>query len=385
MSTDKTWRQRLAAVLEWSPVDKGQMMLMMLIPILCQYQLWAFYVLQRDDREQLINVAVLRTLIWHEATMLAVSVSLVLLGLWLRRRSPDRLWFQHLAAQFYAVVLCYLGYHIGLNELSTGIVLLGAPLFGFIVLDRTVVWLGTATGLALTLSLNYASALGLIPYAPVMQPAADAASQLFHLHSILIFAAPHFIFILLLADQTLHWWRRREDTIRVLSRTDMLTGLANRLAVMEMLEKEVARTLRHGPPLAVVILDLDHFKRINDTWGHPTGDRVLKEAARVLGASIRKTDVVGRYGGEEFMIVLPNTTLAGAIVLIERCREQLANTVIMADNGERVPISASFGLVDNEDDMSLDAEVLIKAADEALYQAKHDGRNRVVVGTPVAA
>ena len=162
----------------------------------------------------------------------------------------------------------------------------------------------------------------------------------------------------------------------------MLTGLLNRRSIMEILEMEVARTMRHGPPLTIVILDLDHFKRINDTWGHPTGDLVLKEAGRVLTASIRKCDMVGRYGGEEFMIMLPDTTQAGAAIMMERCRATLAETTIVADNGETIRISGSFGLANNEKQLSLSSEAMIKLADEALYRAKAEGRNRLELALP---
>jgi diguanylate cyclase (GGDEF)-like protein len=384
-TTIKTWRQKLAAVLEWSPVDKGQILLLMLVPILGQYMLWNAWVLGRPDRDQLVDVAAMHRLQQIENVMLGGALLLILLGLFLRRRRPDALWFQHLAVQYYAIVLPLLGYSIGLNAISTGIVLIGAPIFGFIVMDRRVIWLATGTAVALVLSLSIATAEGLLPYAPALQPATSAAVMRFQTYGVLGFAAPHFIFILLLADQTLHSWRAREDTIRALSRTDMLTGIANRRAIMELLDKEVARTQRHGPPFALVILDLDHFKRINDTWGHPTGDKVLQQTAAVLGGCIRQCDVVGRYGGEEFMILLPETTLEGARITIERCRARLADTLITTGSGETIRVSASFGLVSNEANFSLAADALIKLADEALYRAKHGGRNRIEAVRAAAA
>lgn len=379
MTTIRTWRQKLAAVLEWSPVDKGQILLVMLVPILGQYMLWTLYVLDRPDHTLLVNVAALNRVQQIEGIMLGGTLLLIALGLLLRRRHPDSLWFQHLAVQYYAIVLPFLGYGVGLNAISTGIVLIGAPIFGFIVLNRRVVWLATGTAVALVLSLSISTAQGLLPYAPVMQPVTSAAVLSFQTYSVLSFAAPHFLFILLLADQTLHFWRERENTIREISRTDMLTGIPNRRSIMEVLDKEVARTRRHGPPLCVVILDLDHFKKVNDTWGHPTGDKVLQEAARVLRESIRSCDSIGRYGGEEFMIVLPDTHAEGAAVLLERCRAALAATIIRAETGKAFHISASFGVVCNEKDMSADAEVLIKLADDALYLAKENGRNRVEI------
>jgi diguanylate cyclase (GGDEF)-like protein len=131
--------------------------------------------------------------------------------------------------------------------------------------------------------------------------------------------------------------------------------------------------------MCVVILDLDHFKRINDTWGHPTGDKVLQEAARVLRDCIRTCDGIGRFGGEEFMLVLPDTSVDGAAVLVERCRAALAATLIRAETGKTFHVSASFGVVCNEKDMNVDGEALIKSADEALYLAKENGRNRVEI------
>jgi diguanylate cyclase (GGDEF)-like protein len=264
------------------------------------------------------------------------------------------------------------------------VVLLGAPVFGFILLNRRVVWGATIVSTFALLGLTYATAFGWLPYAPVVVPPFDSTTNLIWVSIIFFFTAPHFIVIIMFADQIVHYWRNREDTIRTLSRTDMLTSLLNRRSIMELLDMEIARTLRHGPPLTIVILDLDHFKRINDTWGHPTGDRVLKEAARVLSSSIRKCDMVGRFGGEEFMIMLPDTTLAGAATLIERCRAILAETTILADNGDTIHISASFGLASNENRLSLSTETMIKLADEALYRAKAEGRNRLELALPFA-
>jgi diguanylate cyclase (GGDEF)-like protein len=216
-----------------------------------------------------------------------------------------------------------------------------------------------------------------LPYAPVVVPPTTAAGRTFWLLSDLSFAAPFFVSIVVLADQAVAWWRERENTIREMSRTDVLTGIHNRRSVLDLLDGEVARTVRHGPPLSVVLLDLDHFKKVNDTWGHPTGDRVLQAAAEVMRKTVRQSDVVGRYGGEEFMILLPETALAGASTLIERCRAQLAETTVTADNGETVRISASFGLACNQQIEGLTADAMIKASDEALYRAKEGGRNRI--------
>ena len=138
-------------------------------------------------------------------------------------------------------------------------------------------------------------------------------------------------------------------------------------------------------PLTVMLLDLDHFKYINDTWGHPTGDRALQATAQALQNSVREYDAVGRWGGEEFILVLPETSPEVAEMLAERCRSRLEAMSIHADNGERVPVTGSFGLVCNALAMDADPQTLVRLADEALYRAKKAGRNRVAVATLVEA
>jgi diguanylate cyclase (GGDEF)-like protein len=257
-------------------------------------------------------------------------------------------------------------------------VLLGGPVFGFIVLQRGVVWLSFLTSLLALLTLSYYRPVAHCPYAPLMKPPTDITSQLFWTGSGWLFAFPHIAIIVLVADQTLNWWRQREDTIRIMSRTDALTGIHNRRSIIELLEKETARTHRHGPPLCTVLIDLDHFKHINDRWGHPTGDRVLTATAAVLRNTIRQCDAVGRYGGEEFMLVLPDTDLVGAEALVERCRVHLAEMNITSDSGEPIPVSGSFGLICNQLHLAASVSMLVKEADDALYRAKTAGRNRVI-------
>ncbi|MCC6199657.1 MAG: diguanylate cyclase [Moraxellaceae bacterium] len=372
------WRQRLTSILEWSETDKGMIPVIFLIPTYLQYLAWGHYALGRPDRDQLINVPVMIELISMEKWMAAGAVALLLLGLGIRRKVPSFLPYQYLTTLYFAVTLAISSHYIGSMEIAAGVVLLGAVVFGFIFLKRGVVWLSFTVAMLLMLIQSYLSALGTLTYAPVMVSPSDTSSNLFWVTSNWLFASPFLVIIVLLADHMLNWWRQRENTIRIMSLTDALTGINNRRSIIDMLEKEIARTHRHGPPLCTVLLDLDHFKHVNDTWGHPMGDRVLNETATVLQQTVRQCDAVGRYGGEEFMLLLPDTTLQGAEALVERCRARLASMEITSDSGERIPISGSFGMVCNQYFLAASTEALIKEADDALYQAKEGGRNRVI-------
>lgn len=375
----QTWRQRLQAVLEWNTVEKGLIPVGLAIPIYTQYLLMGIYASNRPDADHLVNIAYLSFLEHLLGALILGAIMIFLVGLRLRNTQPNLLLFQYVSTFYFAASLSALGYSIGSLSFAAGVVLLGAPLLGFILLDSAVVLLCGGFAVLMTIVLSYASALGLVPYAPLVVPPTDHASKIFWTTVELIFAMPWLVLMSLLAYHALAFWRKREGMILTLSRTDVLTGVHNRRSIMELLEQEVARTLRHGPPLAVVIMDLDFFKKINDTWGHPTGDLVLKETARLLREILRQSDMIGRYGGEEFILILPETTLAGSACLVERCRARLAEMAITASNGEIFNISASFGLACNEQCIGLSAEVLIKAADQALYQAKRKGRNLVEV------
>jgi len=157
---------------------------------------------------------------------------------------------------------------------------------------------------------------------------------------------------------------------------DGLTGLANRRSVEETLRAEVARSRRFDDKLCVVMADLDDFKQVNDTYGHPVGDDGLRLFAETLRATVREMDVAGRWGGEEFVLVLPGTDASGGARLAERARVALEGCALEVD-GDRVPLTASFGVA--ELSPTADVRELVAAADAALYEAKRTGKNRVMV------
>lgn len=164
--------------------------------------------------------------------------------------------------------------------------------------------------------------------------------------------------------------------LQIQSRTDELTGLANRRYFLETLETELARSRRYHTPLSLAILDIDHFKHINDTLGHDAGDRVLCDLGKLLVSELRTFDGIGRLGGEEFAILFPNTTAANAELACERVIAAIGTREVMTDEGS-TRYTASFGLTDAGDDTA-DGQAFLKAADKLLYQAKADGRNRIV-------
>jgi len=165
------------------------------------------------------------------------------------------------------------------------------------------------------------------------------------------------------------------EDARRLATTDALTALLNRRAFIEAVERERARSDRHAYPLSLLLLDVDHFKRVNDEYGHIAGDIVLQGVARVLESVARRSDFVARWGGEEFVVALPQTGEAGARVAGERVRRALAATTHKFPDGGTLQVTASIGVASSEAPWSVDA--LVAAADEAMYAAKARGRNRV--------
>ena len=165
--------------------------------------------------------------------------------------------------------------------------------------------------------------------------------------------------------------------LRKLSITDGLTDLFNHRHIHELLHEEFERTKRSGEPMAVAMMDLDRFKQVNDTYGHPTGDVILYETARILRQTVREIDMVGRYGGEEFIVILPGADEAAAHHFAERVRETVAGYVYQDDANE-VRMTLSGGVASFPGPGMDHPDLLIKRADEALYAAKEGGRNRIV-------
>lgn len=170
--------------------------------------------------------------------------------------------------------------------------------------------------------------------------------------------------------------KRLIEKLEVLSKTDSLTGLLNRRALVESLEYEIDRSKRYGAELSLIICDMDYFKEINDTYGHVAGDAALQVVSRAIRDSLRGTDLTGRYGGDEFMVILPETPFAGAKNFAERIRLSVKKADIAITENHNIKMSLSLG-VTCFNAASDNLDLLVKRADSALYEAKKIGGNAV--------
>lgn len=171
--------------------------------------------------------------------------------------------------------------------------------------------------------------------------------------------------------------KKREEQLRKMATTDGLTGLYNRRRFMELLQKEFKKSIRHSVFLSVIMFDADKFKKVNDTYGHEGGDRVLVDISSIIRQIVRETDFPGRIGGEEFVVGLPHTDIEGAIRLAERLRSSFEASKVETADGRTIRYTVSFGVTALDLNAPADVETLMKHADNALYQAKEKGRNRV--------
>lgn len=173
--------------------------------------------------------------------------------------------------------------------------------------------------------------------------------------------------------------RQLEQTLQklnALANTCDLSGVPNRRHIMDSLNKEFYRAKRYNSTFSIVIADIDHFKQVNDTYGHSVGDQAIIHFADILNENIRESDMVGRVGGEEFAILLPNTSLEQALIYADRVRQEVANALLVLGSKERLKLTSSFGVAECQAE-DKEMKDLFNRADQALYKAKEAGRNQV--------
>jgi diguanylate cyclase (GGDEF)-like protein len=371
----------LEYLLDWNACEKATMQSVLTIPLFGFFMFWVWATWHFTDFGQ--------TYFRQEGVRLNLLVGsigvvgwfiLSAVGLWLRARKRNSSRFVTVMVLYYGISLVPLAYTIGIFTPLTGIVLVGAPLVGFIMFGfRDVMWSFGLNLLGLAI-LSTLTSLGIIPYAPLFSFEMGLAynSEPYWMLSQLACVVPFIVTAFGITYSLLTRWHAREAEALKMSLTDYLTGASNRRAVLDVIEGELTSVRKDSRPFVVAILDLDHFKQINDSHGHEVGDRVLVAVVRCLEEALRDTDSVGRYGGEEFVLVLPGTDGPTAIQVIERVRKAMSELRFDVGEDTEIGVSASFGLyvVEGEPGSPQPSmEDLLMWADEALYEAKACGRD----------
>ena len=375
---------RLGNPLEWSSARKASVLLWSYFIDQLLYQLFLW---MSKTWEYLIPWANQAQAAYHQPyfnSLIVTSICLIGFSHVGQRRGHTSVVYEYVACLYFGLTHVYYGYCIGLMSFPVGVVLVGAPVVGFILSDRGAVAAAFVASVLLVAVLTVVTMHDVIPYAPLAVGLHDDAGQMAPIWVVayVIFALPHLGFIFGLSYFVLERWKLREQEATHLSRTDSLTGLLNRRHIMSLLGKEKLQCETRKSDLAVVMIDLDHFKSINDKWGHDVGDSVLSKVAHTLRNSLRELDHVGRYGGEEFLVVLPGLDAGQAERLAQRVRSNIAAIEVVLPSGERLPISASLGMCCYCGDAGTSIEDLVKRADVALYMAKDGGRDQLVVALP---
>lgn len=373
-------KARIWYLLEWDDRDKClllavgfallQLCYWLLIEVAAQNQAFAAEYLSATGLVTTRWVCVLCELLW---------LALVAWGWWLRQR--------HIRSPLYVTATLYLicipliatGHMMGLYNPVLGVMLLGGSLTGCILFDFRRIAGPFVLATSLVLLLAFMTITQQLEYAPLMKQLPVNKDSISALWVLLMFgiSLPFVATAFLVTHLLLARWKEREEMAIQLALVDTLTKLPNRRSFFEQTERQLARAARKGLSVAVVMMDLDHFKNTNDSWGHAAGDKVLKKIGEQLPTKLRQGDLVGRIGGEEFAILLADTAADTTQDVIERCRKAVEAMDIVIDSGKHIHITASFGICYAERVENADLEPLLAKADKALYQAKDAGRNCV--------
>jgi diguanylate cyclase (GGDEF)-like protein len=373
---------KMKQILALSDLAKGFLILVSIIPFYIFYILWAWFVVEFDPAPGTIYLDRLESMIQQYVCILAVTITLLLLGLLVKYFARALEKYFLLAANIITVAfLLYSGHLVGALSISTGIVMMSAGILGLILLDFKVVLSIFVASIIAVFASSFAASLGYIEYSPVFvgSPTGGEHPSMFWVLSTMSFSLPFVVVFFIISTLLIRQWKAYDQEILKMASIDPLTQLNNRRVLMDSFKRELALYDRKAEEhaLSCMMFDLDFFKKVNDNYGHQVGDEVLVKTASVLMSCIREYDIAGRYGGEEFLVVLPRTGGRTAEIVAERCREKIEALDFTLSDGKTLKVTASFGVASAAAEASM-AE-MIHAADEALYRAKENGRNCVVM------
>lgn len=345
------------------------------------YLIWKLIILATPVLHEFVDIDFLKQEVLVGLGLSGVYL-LGILMIWCLRGYPKiHAVLEFFCLQVIALSMAYQGYAFGSVSVVTGMMLMCMSTIGLVLFSRIALYSAVFTGLTALAGTAYAYSAGLLPYAPkFISPDmyASSADSFFLISNNFLFSAPIFLGGLLALDFLKTELKNRELLFSALLRLDPLTQVYNRHMIYEYMHAAsiVQGTSTLSQQDAIILLDMDLFKAINDQYGHQVGDQLLIQAAKTLRQHVREQDILARFGGEEFIIILPEASIATAHRVAERCRHAIAAMQIsLAD--EVLRCTASFGLTLSTDRQHLDRQ--IDAADQALYQAKRQGRNCTVV------
>ena len=360
----------------WTLLNKTMLILSLSIFINLFMLAWDLFVLYQPQFYPWVNLAVIHTHLSLGMIFMSVFIGLLLLCHFCSQQRWVEKFMPMLSVQLFTLVLLIHGYFVGSFSPATMVGYVGWAGVGLILFDRKIIYCALAPATIVLLLLNYLSTFAGLPYAPLfnMEPMNQTVMHPFWVMSMFFFLVPLMLVCLFLFEILLSQWRIREATIATLSRIDPLTNVMNRRSIANQLEQlhQQRKAL-----YSVVLLDLDHFKNINDQFGHSMGDQVLVQVAECLAQHVREQDMIGRFGGEEFILLLPNTTTEQAQHVAERCRIALTELNFVYEQQQPFSISASFGVSSSQN--ASEPQQIIRQADQALYAVKTAGRNQVQI------
>ncbi|MGB5695304.1 MAG: diguanylate cyclase [Polyangiales bacterium] len=316
----------------------------------------------------------------HATTMLAAGALVFWLGfyVWTWR------WYTRIGTRFSWLLFCTVAAHIltstsvcyaiGPYTAASALIVVASLLLGMVLLERPWLWIAVLAWFLSMFAVHFASEAGLLPFLTLFEASLEhpdlaevAAERAFA-------AALIYIPLAFVMDHLIGVWRQGERSLFEAAQLDSLTGAYTRGFAIAVMQRALLKAHADTRPLGILMLDLDHFKRINDAHGHSLGDLVLRQTTHAIQSTLRSGDIVGRFGGEEFVILLPNTDLKQATGAAERCRAAIEKMRI--PDAPYLSVTASVGVAEFPEHGD-DLDALLKASDAAMYDAKASGRNRI--------
>ena len=361
-------------ILNWHPLTKCCLVMVLGALVYILWIVWYLFVFSIPTMKYWMNES-----LYHSHLIISLTILIIfLLFAFLSWKFKKNKWIQndfpYFAILYFGATLIYGGFNVGILSPATLGGYISLIFVGIVLFERKIIYSTVIPVTIFMLVCMVLSSLEKIPYAPLFSRELNQtilSENSFWIYSMLFLYAPIFIFSIILFEILLTQWRNREAQIQHMSSLDPLTNIFNRRSLAQRLSFMQVENQDY----ALILLDLDHFKHINDHYGHDIGDIVLIKVAKLFNLHLSTNDMAGRYGGEEFLLILQNKTQQQAVLIAEQFRQYIEQEPISLDSHREIYITASFGVAVSEENVN--KEMVLKHADQALYLAKNKGRNQV--------